>query len=102
MGNIKLFTNIVGHEFIGEEITPDGTDGTFFVFKDLMWIQVVQTAQNKFALQLTPASASDPYGNQKIYKSSIARESVEVPPEVASAYLRETTGIEIVSSLQGL
>jgi len=104
MGPLKLFTTITRQEFIGQDITATTYacgDGCCYVMKDLLWVQVVQTAQDKFALQLVPASNADPMGIQIVYKNTIMLESREVPKELAAAYIRETTGIEIASSLPG-
>ena len=67
-----------------------------------MIIKVVQTGQDSFGLQLIPASVADQAGIKLVRNDHMAIESLEVPRDLATSYIKETTGIEIASSFPGI
>ena len=78
----------------------EATDTHYIVAKPLM-ISVVQTGETTYGLRMDPFSPSNPDGDQRINRATLASESVVVPPGLIKAYQQQTSSIEIVSALPG-
>lgn len=74
---------------------------TLTIKQPLMILLVPQGPQN-YSLQLAPFNPADPEGTVKIHKSAIVSEPVEIAKSLHDAYVRHTSNIEVVSSLEGL
>lgn len=99
MSEIKLFTLNTTQELIGRVVADEGDA---IVVEQLLWVRPVQTGPNEYGLQLDQFSLADPDGKLRIYKHAIVSEVVTVPAGLVTAYTRQTSGIEIVSSLPGM
>ena len=99
MADIKLFTLNTTQEIIGKVITDEGTS---FVIEDVLFLRPVQTGPNSYGIQMEPFSLASPEGKIRIYKSAIVSEPLSVPEGLQAAYTRQTSTIEVVSSIPGL
>lgn len=99
MSEIKLFTLNTTQELIGRVVADEGTA---IVVDQVLWVRAVQTGPNEYGLQLDQFSLANPDGKIRIYKNAIVSEAVEVPAGLQTAYTRQTSGIEIVSSIPGM
>ena len=99
MNDIKLFTLNTTQELIGRVVADEGNA---FIIEDVLWVRPVQTGRNEYGLQMDPFSMSNPDGKIRIYKNAIVSESVNVPEGLQAAYTRQTSNIEIVSSIPGI
>lgn len=98
MTDMLLFTLNTTQELIGRVVSDDGTS---IVVENLLWVRPVQTGPNEYGLQLDQFSLACPDGKLRIYKHAIVSEVVQIPEGLITAYVRQTSGIEIVSSLPG-
>ena len=96
MNDIKLVKLVSGEEVIFK--MSDFTDSTYIDVKPIL-LHVVPQGNEQYVLQLFPYSASNPEGDQVIYRDKIVSESVEVPEGLVKAYVQRTTGIEIASAV---
>lgn len=99
MSEIKLFTLNTTQELIGNVVADEGNA---FVIENLLWVRAVQTGPNEYGLQMDQFSLSNPDGKVRIFKHAIVSEVVDVPAGLQAAYTRQTSGIEIVSSIPGM
>lgn len=99
MADIKLFTLNTTQELIGKFVADEGNA---FIVEDVLWVRPVQTGPNEYGLQMDPFSLSNPDGKIRIYKNAIVSESVNVPEGLQAAYTRQTSNLEIVSSIPGM
>lgn len=94
---IKLFTLISGKEVIGT--VKNETDSTVSL-KYPMHIQLIQQSADTYGLGLYPYSPSNPEGVHEFNASLIQSSSTDVPKDLEENYIRETSGISIVSTLR--
>ena len=99
MSEIKLFTLNTTQELIGKVVADEGNA---FIIENLLWVRAVQTGPNEYGLQMDQFSLSNPDGKVRIFKHAIVSEVVDVPAGLQAAYTRQTSGIEIVSSIPGM
>lgn len=99
MAELKLFTLNTTQELIGKVVADEGNA---LVIEDLLWVRAVQTGPNDYGLQMDQFSLSNPDGKIRIYKHAIVSEVVDIPAGLQTAYTRQTSSIEIVSSIPGL
>ena len=99
MSELKLFTLNTTQELIGKVVADEGTS---FVVEQLLWVRPVQTGPNEYGLQLDQFSLANPDGKLRIYKHEVTSEVVDIPEGLRNAYTRQTSSIEIVSSLPGM
>ena len=95
---IILFTLNSTHEIIAGLVEDSET---YYTISKPLIVSAVQTAADAYGLRLDPFSMGNPDGDQRVYKTAIAMEAVSVPAGLEKAYLRQTSSIEIISSLPG-
>ena len=98
MSTIKMFTLNTTQEIMGTLVEDDGTA---LVIKNPLWLQMVQTGQDQYGIRMDPLSFSAPESNQRFMKHAIVAEILEIPKGLEEAYIRQTSSIQIVSSLPG-
>lgn len=98
MSKIIMFTMYSAHEVIATLVEDEGA--SYVISKPLI-VSAVQTSADAYGLRMDPFSMANPDGDQRVFKSAIAMEAVKVPDGLEKAYLRQTSTIEIVSSLPG-
>lgn len=98
MSDIKMFTLNTTQEVMGVLVEDEGNA---IVIKSPLWLQMVQTSQDSYGIRMDPLSFSAPESNQRFFKHAIVSEITEIPKGLVDAYLRQTSRIEIVSSLPG-
>ena len=94
---IKLFTVISGREIVGT--LQDSPDGSYKI-KSPMVVHPVQQSSESYGLTLYPYSPSNPDGAHLFNRDLIISESDSVPDDLETNYIRETSGISIVTSLK--
>lgn len=99
MSELKLFTLNTTQELIGKVVADEGNA---IVLEQLLWVRPVQTGPNEYGLQLDQFSLANPDGKLRVFKHAITSEVVEIPDGLQKAYTRQTSSIEIVSSLPGM
>jgi hypothetical protein len=95
---LKLFTLTSGKEVIGECVSELVSES--WTIKYPLYLHVVQQGPDTYGLGLYPYSPSNPEGKHEFKLSTIQSESLEIPKDLNDNYIRETTGISIVSSLR--
>lgn len=96
MSSVQIFKLVSGEEIVGR--VDSFEEGTDVLVKNPLRIDVVQTGPGQFGLSLQPFLKGAPDAPIPIKEHSIIT-TVEAPREFASAYLSQTSGIELVSSL---
>ena len=99
MSQLKMFTLNTTQEVMGVLIEDEGNAITI---RNPLWLQMVQTGEDSYGIRMDPLSFSAPESNQRFFKHAIVSEITEIPKGLADAYTRQTSRIEIVSSLPGL
>lgn len=99
MSEIKLFTLNTTQELIGKVVEDEGNA---IIVDNLLWVQAVQTGPNEYGIRMDQFSLANPDGKIRIFKHAIVSEVVDVPAGLQAAYTRQTSGIEIVSSIPGM
>ncbi len=94
---LKLFTLTSGKEVIGDCISESNDTWTI---KYPLYLHIIQQAADTYGLGLYPYSPSNPEGKHVFKLNLIQSESLEIPNDLNESYIRETTGISIVSSLR--
>lgn len=95
MSSVQIFKLVSGEEIVGR---VDDNDGGDVLVKSPLRIDIVQTGPGQFGLSLQPFLKGAPDASIPLKEHSIIT-TVEAPREFASAYLSQTSGIEIASSL---
>lgn len=93
-----MFTLNTTQEVMG---TLVDTDGVSITIEKPMWLQMVQTAQDAYGIRLDPLSFSAPESKQRFMNHAIVSEILDIPKGLEDAYIRQTSSIQIVSSLPG-
>ena len=97
--NLVMFTLNSGQEVIAEQWDV----GDVWVdVKHALVIQVVPQGPNQYGIALIPLSPTNPESRMRIFNHAIVAQSLDpIPNELANAYVKQTSSIEIVSSLPG-
>jgi hypothetical protein len=88
----------------GEEIIASVTDTTnpaYVLIKNARSIVVVQVSKNEFRLDFAPFLRANPDGEMQLMTIAIAAQA-DAHAELETAYLSQTSGLEIASSLSPL
>jgi hypothetical protein len=96
MAEIKLFKQITGLEVIGELVKE--TETTIQLKKPLIFDFVPQD-DNSYGLNFSVYSLADPDGKHEFNKSGISSYSISVPDDIEKSYIKQTSGISIISSV---
>lgn len=75
-------------------------DADYIIMEKPYIIQPVQNGPDSYGLGLFPYRMSNPTGTFRLYKDSIESEVVNIPDDIEKSYIKQTSGISIVSSLK--
>lgn len=97
---LKLFTLIYGQEVIAEvvhDVDPDCPSA--FVVKGAKAVQLIPQRDGvSYGIGFLPLSGININGEHRVYFNAVASECVSIPEEMVNAYIKQTSGIEVVSS----
>ncbi len=90
---------VTGEEVIGSIVEQVMELGDFIELQKPRVIAIMRNPQGQQGLGLVPWAKSNMETNVKIYKSQMLCEPFEPIQEVVGAYLQETSGLQLASSL---
>lgn len=98
--NLKLFTFIYGQEVIAEvvhEIDPTYPDA--FVIKGAKAVQLIPQRDGvSYGIGFLPLSGINVNGEHRVFNRAVASECINIPEDMVNAYIKQTSGIEVISS----
>lgn len=98
MSYVAVFILSTSQEIIGSVI--DETD-THYVIDRPLWIRIVDVAPNQVGPAFYPLSPVCPDSAIEINKANVMGRIKNVPSHLESEYVRNTSGIEIATTIPG-
>lgn len=96
VGSYKLVTG----ELIVGRVKETVQEEDFIVLNKPFSIHVIPNREtNSYQLGMMPYNPTNPEGDEKFYKHAIVSAPASLPKEFVDAYIQQSTGIEIASSV---
>jgi len=101
MANVVQYKLVTQEWVVGDQ--QEHLDARDYIsLKQPLVIHLVPQGPQNYTLALAPYNPADPEGEVKIYKFAIIGEPAKVPKALHDAYVRQTSQIEIASTLSGI
>lgn len=95
---VKLSTG----EWIIGEVQETIEKNDYLLLKQPLMIHIVPQGPDKYGAALIPFDPTNPSGTVKVFLSSIVASPVTIAKGLYDSYIQNTTGLEIISSLDGV